>query len=121
MEYSIPQRSVLSPKHYVLYTKPLGDVIQTHRLQHHFYADDTQLYLSFKPKDDVAQALTLIENWLKDVESWTHQNMPMLIMTIESTPTVGNLGVLFDSTISMEQQGNIVFISEYTQLCKIAG
>ena len=70
MEYNVPHGSVLGPKHYVMYTKPLGDVIRTHGLQHHLYADDTQLYLSFKPKDDVAQseALTRIENCLEDIE-----------------------------------------------------
>ena len=41
MECSIPQGSVLGPKNYVMYTKPLGDVIRTHELPHHFYDDDT--------------------------------------------------------------------------------
>jgi len=44
MKYNVPQGSFLGPKNYVLYTKPLGDVIRRHRLQHHFYTDDTQLY-----------------------------------------------------------------------------
>lgn len=77
MEYSVPQGSVLGLKNYVLYTKPLGDVIRRHGLQHHFYVDDTQLYLSFKPKDDViqAEALIRIENCLIEIEAWMHQSM----------------------------------------------
>ena len=61
MEYNVPQGSVLGPKIYVLYAKPLGDVIRHHGLQHHLYANDTQVYLSFNPKDAIIQteALTL--------------------------------------------------------------
>ena len=144
MEYNVPQGSVLGPKHYVMYTKPLGDVIRTHGLPHHFYADDTQ----FKPKDDVAQseALTRIENCLKDIEMGMHQNMlklnadkaeVMLFYSkhnsksmdtisvnvgnskIESISCVRNLGVMFDSTMSMEQQVNALCRSGYGQLRKI--
>ena len=77
MECSIPQGSVPCPKNYVIYTKPPGDVIRTHELRHHFYADDTQLYLPFKPKDNLAQfeALMCIESCLKDMKSWMHRNM----------------------------------------------
>ena len=77
MEYSVPQGSVLGLKNYVLYTKPLGDVIRRHGLQHQFYVDDTKLYLSFKPKDDVihAEALTRIENCLIKIEAWMQQSM----------------------------------------------
>ncbi len=148
LEYSVPQGSVLGPKNYVMYTKPLGDIIRTHRLIHHFYADDTQLYLSFKPNDDVTQheALTRIENCLKDIELWMHQNMLKLnadkteVMlfsskhnsrnldsisvnvansSIASTTHVRNLGVMFDSTMTMEQQVNAVCRSCYGQLRKI--
>ena len=41
VEYSVPQGSVLDSKNYVLFIKPLGDVIRRDGLQHHFYADDT--------------------------------------------------------------------------------
>jgi hypothetical protein len=51
MKYSVPQGSVLGPKNYIMYTKPVGAICKRHGLLHHFYADDSQLYLSFKPID----------------------------------------------------------------------
>ena len=38
----------------------------------HFYADKTQLYISFKPKEEAVKAnfLSLIENSLTDIEGW---------------------------------------------------
>ena len=46
-------------------------------LSYHFYADDTHLHTSFKPKEDAvkAQSLSLIENCLTDIEGWTRTNM----------------------------------------------
>ena len=50
----VPKRSVLGPILYVLYTSPLGDIVRSYGLSCHFYADDTQLYCSFKLHDQVA-------------------------------------------------------------------
>jgi hypothetical protein len=46
-----------------MYAKPQGDIIRRHGLSYHFYADDTQLYISFNPKEDTveAQSLSLID------------------------------------------------------------
>ena len=49
MEYSVPQGSVLGPKFFTMYNKPVGEICMKHGLSHLLYADDSQLYLSFKP------------------------------------------------------------------------
>ena len=66
----------MGPKMYVMYTKPLGYIIHHHGLNHHFYADDSQLYIKFNPKVNTAatEALTKIENCLTDIEGWMHMN-----------------------------------------------
>ena len=42
------ERSILGPLLYVLYTSPVADIIKSHNLMYHLFADNTQLYVSFK-------------------------------------------------------------------------
>ena len=44
--FGVPQCSVLGPKIYCMYTKPVSDIIQRHGLSYHSSADDTQLYMT---------------------------------------------------------------------------
>ena len=47
----VKQGSVLGPIRYSMYTAPIADVIKRHGMGFHFYADDTQIYMSFNPSD----------------------------------------------------------------------
>ena len=44
--YGIPQGLVLGPLLFILYTTPISTHISSHSLNHHFYADYTQIFLS---------------------------------------------------------------------------
>ena len=77
MNFSLPQGSVLGPKFYTMYTTPISAICKKYGLEYHFYADVSQLYLSFKPTDNVSrtEAIRRVEACLKDILSWMHGNM----------------------------------------------
>ena len=46
LDFGVPQGSVLGPRIYCMYTKPVSGIIERHGLSYHSYADDTQLYMT---------------------------------------------------------------------------
>ena len=73
LEYGIPQGSVLGLLLYSLYTTPLLSVIPKYPgIRSHFYADDTQIYLSFSPEETTV--FSLIESCIRDIFSWMVAN-----------------------------------------------
>ena len=72
----IPQGSCLGPLLFTLYPSKLFDVVESHLPNVHAYAEDTQLYISFKldcsaAKTDVVDAL---QACIRDVRSWMVQD-----------------------------------------------
>ena len=65
----VPQGSVLGPVLFILYTKPIADLIQSHSLESQSYADDIQLHVS-APPENMKYAINSAENCISDIMSW---------------------------------------------------
>jgi len=65
----IPQGSEFSPLLFAMYILPISNVVTAHSLDHHQYADDTQLYMTVRPS-----AFTAVSECVEDVARWFLEN-----------------------------------------------
>ncbi|KXJ18896.1 putative RNA-directed DNA polymerase from transposon X-element [Exaiptasia diaphana] len=127
----VPQGSCLGPLLFIMYASRLFHVVEKHLPSVQGYADDTQLYLSFRPTSTLSQdqAIRAMEDCIADVRAWMGHNMLMLNDSktefliigsrqqlakismgsvqvgdseIVSTSSVRNLGAWFDKNMSMD-------------------
>ena len=74
----VPQRNILGPALFTLYTSPFGDLCQNHDILFHGYADDQQNYFAFShntPPGDKDSCLEKLETCIQDIRIWMRTNL----------------------------------------------
>ena len=144
----VPQGSVGGPTLFSIYLTGLRKVLQRHSVHYHLYADDIQIFVSFPPNQTQAsQALRNLEKCIADINAWMNSNSLQLNhskcefmlfgsksqlnkLDIDSISVSGNdiplsnscrnLGVIFDSQMSICLNKPPVFTNQFAINCAIS-
>ena len=73
LHYGVPQGSVLGYILFVLYIRPLSNLIKQHSLSVHLFADDIQIKAFILPQH-VHSAISSVEICISDVKYWMIEN-----------------------------------------------
>ena len=104
----VPQGSVLGPILLTMYIKPLSDIIDSHCIIHHSFADDLKLQMS-APPDRISELLHSMQSLISDVKAWAIANMlklsdsntELMLVTSKRSKRLHNLPT--STTIGIDQ------------------
>ena len=75
LKCGVPQGSVLGARMYTMYTRQLSHIILRHGLQHHSYANDTQIYIQCENNAEArSEAMAKLEHCISDICIWMKAN-----------------------------------------------
>jgi len=146
LRFGFPQGSTIGPFGFKIYTKALTSIAKKYNINIHLYADDTQLYTSFDPKNSKSAKENLegcideIRHWMElnylklndskteflilgsntDLDRVSEKVLKIGTSEIQNSKSARNIGVFMDETLNLKTHISNTIKSCHAQIHKIS-